>query len=79
MAKYAEDDCRNHGGPIVGKPLMMEFVHEVTGITRSERRRRKHFMGRKNTVGVPIGYNVKTWGAFCASNASERKEQEVIK
>ena len=31
MAKYAEDDCRNHGGPIVGKPLMMEFVHEVTG------------------------------------------------
>ena len=67
MAKYAEDDCRNHGGPIIGKPQTFDFIIETNKIGRHERRRIKALAGRKNTRGYPSGFNAKSWGQYTSS------------
>lgn len=81
MAKYAIDDCRN--GSALGKTVSgypMFYTHGERGImvapagkTRAEKRASKHFAGRKNTRGIPLGFSHKTWADYCISRANTKE------
>ena len=69
MAKYAKDDCRNHGGPIKSASGTFDFIVESNKVTRHEKRMAKHFKNglRKNTRGFILGYNKTTFDRMMAS------------
>ena len=85
MAKYAIDDCRNGstlGKTVSGYPMFYKHrehgimvAHSDSGRTRAEKRASKHFVGRKNTNGFPLGFNKNTWNDFCLRNAKDRVER----
>ena len=84
MAKYDKRDCRNHGGQIKTKaskyPKLVAGSTWFTGKNRHERRTEKHFSGvRKNTLGVPVGFNAKTWNTRCAELAYLVRQNDASK
>ena len=81
MAKFAKDDCRN--GSKIGKTVSASpvfYKHQEHGLmiapagkTRAEKRTLKHFSGRKNTRGVPLGFSSKTWSDYCVQRATTKE------
>ena len=83
MARFSTDDCRN--GSMLGKTVSkypVFYEHRERGLmiapagkTRAEKRASKHFAGRKNTRGVPLGFSHKTWADYCISRAEVKETQ----
>jgi hypothetical protein len=68
MATYSEQDFRNNAARIKNPVAVSQayFIIETNKINRHERRKQKASFGRKNTVGVPVGFNHRSWAEHCA-------------
>jgi hypothetical protein len=68
MTKYQESDCRNNAARMRNPVAVSQaqFVIETNRVNRHERRKQKALIGRKNIVGVPLGFNQRTWAEHCA-------------
>lgn len=86
MSKYQKGDCRNKGKPKDGVTQVrflgkkQGYPEPAAGKNREMRRTDFHFRGiRKNTLGVPVGFNVKTWNQRCVEIAEEFKTSDASK
>lgn len=68
MPRYSENDCRNNAKRIANPIAVSQayFIIETNRDNRHEQRKSKAMIGRKNTVGVPMGFNQKSWAEHCA-------------
>ena len=85
-SRFIKGDYRKHA-PLTARPTTRNVLGKKEGYpeasdgkNRHDRRADRHFQGiRKNTLGVPLGFNVLTWNSRCQDVAMFQRESDASK